>query len=161
MDFPVLAAVAAAVGSMLGATASITTTLISQRNQSRRAYVDWQQREREALYKEFITEASIVAIDALMQSMGDRPDPIIRLYGVLSRIRLVSGEEVLRQGEACCRRILDLYGQPRMTTHELRLAVVSNRVDELDPLRAFSNACRNELVGSSPSSAWSRSRKLP
>lgn len=155
-----LAAVAAAVGSLLGATASITTTLITQRNQSRRAYADWQQREREALYKEFITEASGVAIDALMQSM-DRPDPVIRLYGVLSRIRLVSGQEVLRQGEACCRRILELYGQPRMTADELRVAVVSDRVDELDPLRAFSAACRNELEGVSPSAARSGLRERP
>jgi hypothetical protein len=158
MEFPMLAAVAAAVGSLLGATASITTTLITQRNQSRRAYADWQQREREALYKEFITEASSVTIDALMEST-ERPEPVIRLYGVLSRIRLVSGEEVLRQGEACCRRILELYGQPRMSAQELRAAVVSNRVGELDPLRAFSAACRNELDGVGPSRAASGSRE--
>ena len=74
----------------------------------------------------------------------------MKLYGTLSCIRLVSGPEVVRQGEACCRRIVELYGQPNLTTDELRLAVAANRVDELDPLKEFSNACRNELLAGTP-----------
>ena len=145
LDSTLIAASAAGFGSLLGASASIATTWITQRTQSARAHVEWKRRERESLYKEFIGEASRLAIDALTHSM-ERPDQIVALYAVLSRIRLISGEEVVRQGEACCRRIIELYGGPNLTTEQLRAAVVANRVDELDPLKAFSNACRNELL---------------
>ena len=145
MDSTVVTAMAAALGSLVGATASISTTWITQRTQLIRANAEWKLRERESLYKEFITEASRLAIDALTRSM-ERPDQIMVLYGVLSRIRLVSGQEVVRQGEACCRRIIELYGQPNMTADQLRTTVATRGVDELDPLKEFSNACRNELL---------------
>ena len=137
-------AMAAATGSLVGAAASIVTTWITQRTQNVRAHLEWKLRERESLYKEFITEASRLAIDALMHSM-ERPDQIMALYAVLSRIRLMSGDQVVRHGEACCRCIVELYGRPNLTTEQLRAAVVADQVDELDPLKAFSSACRNEL----------------
>ena len=144
-DTALITTAAAAAGSLMGAAASIATTWITQRTQSARAHVEWKRRERESLYKEFIGEASRLAIDALTHSM-ERPEQIMALYAVLSRIRLISEEEVVRQGEACCRRIIELYGRPNLTTDQLRAAVVANRVDELDPLKAFSNACRSELL---------------
>lgn len=136
---------AAALGSLVGAAASIATTWMTQRTQSIRANAEWKLRERESLYKEFITEASRLAIDALTHSM-ERPDQIMALYGVLSRIRLMSGQEVVRQGEACCRRIIELYGHPNLTIDQLRAAVAAHEVDELDPLKEFSNVCRDELL---------------
>ncbi|MGA2498233.1 MAG: hypothetical protein ABSH20_10855 [Tepidisphaeraceae bacterium] len=145
VDSTLITATAAALGSLVGAAASIATTWITQRTQSIRANAEWKLRERESLYKEFITEASRLAIDALTHSL-ERPDQILTLYGVLSRIRLMSGQEVVRQGEACCRRIIELYGRPNLTTDQLRTAVVAQEVDELDPLKEFSSACRKELL---------------
>ena len=145
MDTALITAMAAGTGSLLGAAASIATTWISQRTQSARAHLEWKLRERESLYKEFITEASRLTIDALTHSM-DRPDQIMTLYAILSRIRLMSEEEVVRQGEVCCRGIIELYGRPNLTTDQLRAAVAAKQVDKLDPLKAFSNACRNELM---------------
>ena len=132
---------------MIGAAASIATTWITQSHnfQNIRAHAEWRQRERETLFREFITEASRLAIDAVMHSM-EGPDSIMKLYGVLSCIRLVCGQEVVRQGEACCRRIVELYGRPNLTTDEVRAAVAGDRVAEFDPLKAFSKACRNELL---------------
>jgi hypothetical protein len=144
MESTVVTAMAAALGSLVGATASIATTWITQRTQIIRANAEWKLRERESLCKEFITEASRLAIDALTHSM-ERPDQMMTLYGVLGRIRLISGQEVVRQGEACCRRIIELYGQPNLTIDQLRAAVAANGIDELDPLKEFSNACRKEL----------------
>ncbi len=144
MDSALVTAAAAGLGSVVGAAASIATTWITQHTQNIRANVEWRQREREALFREFITEASRLAIDALTHSM-ERPDSIMKLYGVLSSIRLVCGQEVVREGEACCRRIVELYGRPNLTTDEVRAAVAGDRIAELDPLKAFSSACRNEL----------------
>ena len=145
IDTALITATAAATGSLMGAAASIVATWITQRTQSIRAHLEWKLRERESLYNEFVAEASRLAVDALTHSM-ERPDQIVSLYAVLSRIRLMSGEEVVVQGEACCRRIVELYGRPNLTTDQVRAAVVTNRIDELDPLKAFSNACRGELV---------------
>ena len=145
MEAALITATAAGLGSMVGAAASITTTWITQRTQIMRSIAEWRHREREALFKEFVNEASCLAIDALTHSM-EQPDAIMKLYGLLSCIRLVSGPDVVRQGEACCRRIVEQFGQPNLTTDQLRLAVVDGRADDLDPLRGFSSACRNELL---------------
>jgi hypothetical protein len=121
------------------------TTWITQRTQTIRAHSEWKLRERESLYKEFITEASRLAVDALARCL-ERPDQIMALYGILSRIRLISGEEVVRQGEACCRRIMELYGRPNLTTDQIRAVAEAHDLDGIDPLKEFSTACRKELL---------------
>src|SRR3974377_2206084 len=114
MNSTVVTALAAALGSLVGAAASIVTTWITQRTQTIRAHSEWKLRQPESLYNEFITEASRLTVDALTHCL-ERPDQLMALYGILSRIRLISGEEVLCQGEACCRRILEMYGGPNLT----------------------------------------------
>ena len=138
-------ATAAGLGSLVGAAASITTTWITNRAQADRSYSEWRQRERETLFKEFINEASRLAVDALTHSL-ERPDAMVALYGTLSRIRLLSGPEVVREGEACCRRIIEIYGQPNLTTDQLRELITGLEFHQLDPLNAFSHACRKELL---------------
>jgi hypothetical protein len=144
-DTPLITAMAGAIGSLLGAGASIVTTWITQHTQNLRSHLEWKLREREALYKEFIAEASRLAVDALTHSL-ERADQIMSLYAVLSRIRLISGEEVVRHGDACCCGIIEQYGQPNLTTDQLRAVVMANQFDKLDPLKAFSSACRNEML---------------
>ncbi len=145
MNSTVVTAMAAALGSLVGAAASIATTWITQRTQTIRANSEWKLRERESLYKEFITEASRLAVDAVAHSL-EGVDQIMALYGILSCIRLMSGEEVVRQGEACCRRILELYGRPNLTADQIRAAVDAHDLDDIDPLKEFSSACRKELL---------------
>ena len=145
MNSTVVTALAAALGSLVGAAASIATTWITQRNQTIRAHWEWKLRQRESLYNEFITEASRLTIDALVHCL-ERPDQLMALYGILSRIRLMSGEEVVRQGEACCHRIMDLYGRPNLTTDQIRTAAAGHNLDGMDPLKEFSTACRKELA---------------
>ena len=141
MDNTVVTAMAAALGSLVGASASIVTTWISQRAQSARAHVEWKMRERESLYKDFIMEASRLSADAMMTSL-ERPDQLVALYGILSRIRLVSSDDVLSKATSCCRRIVELYKRPNMTPDQLRAEFESNH---FDPLNEFSAACRAEL----------------
>ena len=65
------------------------------------------------------------------------------MYGLLSRIRLISSDEVLKEAEACIRQIVELYRRPNMTADQFHAALEAN---ELDPLREFSTACRKELL---------------
>jgi hypothetical protein len=119
MDSTAVTAMAAALGSLVGASASVATTWISQRTQAIRANSEWKLRERESLYADFVSEASRLAVDAAMHSL-ERPDQLVALYGILSRIRLISGDEVLGKAEACCRRIVELYRRPNLTSDQFR-----------------------------------------
>src|SRR5260370_1956106 len=91
MEATAVTALSAALGSVIGASASIVTTWIAQRTQTIREHLEWKLRERESLYKEFITEASRLAVDSLTHSL-ERPDQLAALYGILSRIRLVAAD---------------------------------------------------------------------
>jgi hypothetical protein len=142
MDSTLITAMAAALGSLVGAGASIATTWISQRTQSIREYTEWKLHQREALYGEFITEASRLVVDALTHSL-EQPDQLVKLYGILGRIRLLSGEKVLGEAEVCCRRVVDLYSGPNLTPEQIRAALEANQFDHL---RHFSAACRAELL---------------
>jgi hypothetical protein len=142
MDSTLLTALAAALGSLVGTGASIVTTVIAQRTQSRREARAARLQERESLYGEFITEASRLVVDALAHSL-ERPEEFVKLYGILGRIRLTCGERTLAEAEACCRRIVELYLQPNMTKEQIRAAFAA---DDFDPLKAFSTACRAEFL---------------
>jgi hypothetical protein len=151
MEPTLVTALAAALGSLVGAGASIATTWIAQRTQTIREYSVWKLRERESLYGEFITEVSRLIVDALIHSL-ERPETLVALYGILGRIRLISGEEVLGEAEDCCRRIVELYSRPNMTPKEIHAEFEANK---LDLLKSFSDVCRKELLEIS-STAWTR-----
>jgi hypothetical protein len=142
MDSTIIAAIAAACGSLVGAAATILTTWITQRTQMVHAEREARLRDREALYGEFITEASRLTIDALSHSL-EKLDTFVKLYVILGRIRLVAADPVLAAAEACCRQLVDLYAKPNMTVEQIRVALER---DQFDPIRDFSIACRKELL---------------
>jgi hypothetical protein len=142
MDSAIVAAMAAALGSLVGAGASLTTTWLTQRTQRIRANTEWRLRERQALYEAFITEASRMCADALVHSL-EKPDQLMALYGILSRIRLMSGDDVLRTAEEVCHRIVELYRGPNLTPDQI---LAEFEADRLDPVKEFSAACRTELL---------------
>ena len=115
---------------------------MAQRTETIRGYNEWRLREREVLYGEFLTEASRLAVDAMLNSL-ERPDKLVALYGILGRIRLMSGEEVLQKAEECLHRIVDLYSRPNLTSEQIRDEFEANK---LDHLKEFSAACRAELL---------------
>jgi hypothetical protein len=142
MNNAVLTAVAAALGSVVGAGATIATSFITQRRAAIHENTQWKLRERESLYKEFIAQASRLTIEAASSSL-ERPEQLTALYGILSQMRLVSDDEVLAEAEKCCLQIADLYRQPNLTAEQIRDAFEANG---LDPLRNFSASCRKELL---------------
>jgi hypothetical protein len=73
----------------------------------------------------------------------EQPDTFVRVYGILSRIRLVAGDSVLAAAEACVHAITDLYARPNMTIDEIRSAFER---DHFDPVKDFSSVCRAELL---------------
>jgi hypothetical protein len=142
MDSTIITAVAAAGGSLVGSATTAVSTWITQHAQTVHAEREGKLRDCEALYGDFITEASRLTVEALGHSL-ERPDTFVKLYGITGRIRLVATDPVLAAAEACIRQIIDLYAKPNLTVEQIRLAFERDR---LDPIRDFSIACRKELL---------------
>jgi hypothetical protein len=85
VDANLITALAAALGSVTGASAAIATTLISQKSQTTRERAKWETRKRETLYGDFITEASRLIADAFDHSLDD-PETLVKVYANLGRI---------------------------------------------------------------------------
>jgi hypothetical protein len=141
MEASFMTALAVAGGSIIGAAASVSTTWLNQHKQTVRELTQARYCEREALYAQFITEASRLAVDALTHSL-DTLEKLVNLYGTIGRIRLVASEKVLAEAEACCERIVELYAGPNMTVEQI---AASFNPHKLDPIRQFSSVCRAEL----------------
>jgi hypothetical protein len=141
MDSTIVAAVAAVFGSVVGAAATIGTTWITQHTQTARTKTEANLRDRQALYSEFITEASRVTVEALTHPL-EQPATFVKLYGLVGRIRIVAADRVLASAEACCRQIVDMYAKPNMTIDQIRAAFDHGQID---PIKEFSTACRREL----------------
>ena len=58
--------------------------------------------------------------------------------------------KVLAEAEKCVRQIVDLYESPNLTVEQVRASLDS---DDFDPLKAFSSACRAELLTIAPTLA--------
>jgi hypothetical protein len=142
IDGPIIVAFAALGGSLVGACSSIAATFMGQRLQARWARLRAELEEREKLYGMFVEEAVLLFVDSIRQSAID-PAKIMPLYSKVARIRLTSSDPVLRAAEEVGRRLLAAYEQPPGDPAEV-LARYANGEENLDPLREFTEACREE-----------------
>ena len=129
------------VSSFVRPFIAIATTWISQKSQTIRERSKWETRKRETLYGDFITEASSLVADAFDHTL-DNPETLVKLYGILGRIRLVSSEAVLVAAEEVSERIVKLYAEPNRKIDEFFTILHGG---EVEALKRFSDACRVEL----------------
>jgi hypothetical protein len=148
MDPAIVSALSAVLGSAVGGSATLATAWITQKTQSRREVVGAEIRKRETLYGEFIAECSKLVIDALDHTL-DNPDKLFQIYALQNRIRLTSSDMVVAATDQSLHRILKQYFEENITreaVRDLTLAFTDfDRLKGLDPLKPFSEACRNEL----------------
>ncbi len=133
--FAVLAG--AALGG-LTSFASSWTTLHAQMKAQRLAS---SKSARQELYKQFIDEASRTYVDALVHDKLDMSS-LVGIYSLISRMRVLSSRKVIESAANIARLITDTYFQPNKTLFELQAMIHDGGVD---PLRDFSDVCRNEL----------------
>ena len=141
MDAGYISAISALVGSAIGALASLATTWLTQQSQTRAMQRVQDRARREALYSEFIREASRLFADAMTHELDD-PAKLVELYAIGSRIRLFGEPQTLEEAERVISQIGTTYFAPNK---DLRLLADLAKGNELDLLFAFSNACRAEL----------------
>jgi len=139
METAYLSAVAALAGSAVGGLTSLGASWMTQRVQLTAQRLAHELSTREALYKDFIDEASIAFADAFEHSEADVAK-LVRLYALVSRMRVLSSERVVEQADAVMQTIMKTYHAPNRSLREVAEAEPS----VLDPLRTFSDACRAE-----------------
>jgi hypothetical protein len=141
MDAGYVSALAALAGSAIGALTSLVTTWLAQHSQARASLRAQDRTRREALYGEFIREASKLFVDAFEHELDD-PAKLLHLYAIVSTIRLFGRTRTIEEAERVMTRIGAAYFAPNK---ELRLFGDITRAGELDPLYTFSQTCREEL----------------
>jgi hypothetical protein len=141
MDAALLSAFSALAGSAIGALSSLVTTWMTQNAQNRTTYLNQQRAKREALYSEFIDEASRLFTDALSHEMEDL-SKLVHLYSIQNKIRLFASQEIVDRTKEVMEAIIAAYYAP--SRKFTRAEEIINH-SELDPLQGFSESCRAEL----------------
>src|SRR6266404_1338043 len=140
MDNAYLSAVAALAGSAIGALASFATTWLTQHAQQRAQRFGQAMARREHLYGDFIEEASKLITDALTHELDD-PSKFVRLYALVGKLRLFASAIVISRAEEVMRCIYETYNLPNRDFRNLE----ATQERDVDVLRAFSEACREDL----------------
>ena len=141
MDTAYISAIAALAGTAIGGLASFATSWVTQHAQTRAQRIAAEKDARAALFGRFLDEAAKLYADAL-QNRRDDVTPLMGIYGLTNRIRLMSSQEVVEAADTVVRIIVDTYQAPNMTMAQMR----ENWIDRhVDPLRDFAEACRKEL----------------
>jgi len=142
MDAAYVSALSALAGSSIGAMASFATTWLTQHSQERATLLVQDRGRREALYGEFIREASTLFGDAFQQDLKD-PAKLVNLYAIVNKIRLFGGPETLEEAERVMQRIGETYFAPHKSISSF---ADIHHAGDLDPLCTFSRVCRRELA---------------
>ena len=142
MDTSIITAMSGVLGSLVGGSASVAATWVTQRTLSKRELIRTEIRRREALYGEFINECSARIIDSFERTL-EKPETLLHAYALLNRIRLCASDTVLAQAEATLRFITEQYFSPHLSVEEMHKLVRTTGMS--DPLKSFGEACRVEL----------------
>ena len=141
MDAAYASALAALAGSMIGGFTSLAASWLTQHSQFRAQQLTHDIGRREELYRDFIQEASRLYAEAFTTNQGEA-SKLVNLYALVSLMRILSSPPVVEHADHVVRVIIDTYIAPNRTFGDLH-EILDNQA--LNPLREFSNACRDEL----------------
>lgn len=142
MDTTIVSALAGIFGSLSGGSATVATAWLAQNKRRKGEAMRVELAKREALYGEFINECSKRVMDSFERTL-DKPQTLLSIYTLLNRIRLCASDTVLRQAVELVKCIMEQYFAPNISIEEFHDRVHNGHVD---PLKAFSEACRHELI---------------
>jgi hypothetical protein len=142
MDTTIVSALAGIFGSLSGGSASVATVWFAQNTRNKREAARAELAKREALYGEFINECSKRVMDSLERNL-DKPQTLLSIYAFFNRIRLCASDAVLTQAVELVKFIMEQYLAPNVSIEEFHERVHNGHID---PLKAFSEACRSELM---------------
>jgi hypothetical protein len=141
VDTAYLSALSALGGATIGGLASFGSSWLTQRTQLRFSQHEAVKAKREALYAEFVDEASRLYGDALGHQKDEVAD-LVKIYALSGRIRLVSPRPVITAAERIMDAISQTYLGPNRTLHEV---MEDFHRGGSDFLAEFGEACRQDL----------------
>jgi hypothetical protein len=141
MDSAYLSAFLGLAGVAIGATTTFATSWLTQRAQHRQQHREREIAKREALFEQFILEASRLFGDALSHEKDEVTD-LIKMYAMVGQMRLVCSAEVIGAAERVMDMIVATYLGPNFTLHEVHALAQKGG---LNFLAEFSETCRIEL----------------
>jgi hypothetical protein len=142
MEAGYISALAGLAGAVIGGLASFATSWLTQHAQLREKSRERQMDRREMLFTAIIDEASRLYGDALTHQKDDVA-ALVKLYALIGQIRLISSAAVLTVAEHMIDAIVEAYLAPNRTLLEIRVLAKNGKIDML---RAFAEACREELA---------------
>jgi hypothetical protein len=135
-----LSAVAALVGTFVGGITSIATSWLGQQRQTKEQRRAQQNAQRQALYKQFIQDASNLYVDALQHDTTEL-QKLVDIYATLNLMRVLSTPKVVVEADKALRMIMDTYAKENATFAGVRQSMNDGFPD---PLRPFAEACHEE-----------------
>jgi hypothetical protein len=143
VDSAYISAFVGLLGVAIGGLTSFATSWFIQRAQLSDKRREAERGRREALFNDFIVEASRLYGDALSHEKDDVAD-MVRLYAIAAHLRLIASDKVVAAADHAMHVIAETYLAPNRSLHQMRELVSRG---ELDFLVDFSAACRAELAG--------------
>jgi hypothetical protein len=127
---------------------SLAASWVSQNAQARTQLLLESKSRRQELYKAFIEEASKLYGDALVTDSADNANisKFVGLYTMLSQMRILSSQAVIENAEKILEAIAKEYFDPHRTLRDM-FGKSPELGHELDIMRHFSEACREDLRG--------------
>jgi len=157
MNPTLISTLAALAGALIGGLASLGSSWLTQWIQQRERNREHVRSRREALFTDFIDEASRLYGDALSHEKDDVLD-MVQLYAIVGRIRLISCDRVVTSAERTLDSIVDTYLAPNKSLHELRTLMAEGKMDFLVQ---FSEAARYELDVLPRTPPWAAPSRSP
>jgi hypothetical protein len=140
MNANLISALSALAGAVIGGLMSLLASWVANQRQVRSQWIAHDRSRREDLYKEFIEEAAKCYIDALLHEKPDISSVVV-LYAKMSRMRVLSSNQVIQSAEQLIEKIINTYSTPAKTFAELQAI----KFESLDIIRNFSESCRAEF----------------
>ena len=134
MDTAILSASAGLIGSLIGGASTFAASWLTQRRMLRTQTIMQHAMQRQALYSDFIVEASKRLTEA-WNHQAEGPEVIAGL---------TSSSEIIKRAEQVIRHIIAACADPNRTFDEFKQHVQDP--EPADPLRDFTEACREELT---------------
>ena len=146
MNSQYFSAFAALAGSVVGGFMMLASSWLSQKAQARAEQLAHHRTRREELYADFIEVSARLYADALGHNEAELAK-FVKLYALIGRMRVLSSPKIVETAQTVAKTIIETYQAPNKTFRDLEGVVNS---EAIDPLLAFSEACRDELRISGP-----------
>jgi hypothetical protein len=144
IDPTLLSPTSALLGALIGGGTSLVAAIYSQRGQDRLQRMACEVAKREAVYGDFVMNASNLLLHAFINDEISLSGDEQRVIGLINRMRLFAPPNVVNGAEAVLRAILEIALKPSIELRQLAKEALSKSIDP-DPLLAFSEICRADL----------------